>query len=50
MDDICVHPEKLYTQAKFEKRQKKLGRIRREAVDKLGSALHRNIVSVFDGV
>ena len=50
VDDIYLHPEKLYSQLEFEKNQRKLNKIRREAVEKIGSALHPNIRSVFSQV
>lgn len=50
VDDILVHPERLYSQVEFEEKQKKLNRIRCEAVEKIGSALHPDIRNVFDRV
>ena len=47
MDDILVHPERLYSRAEFEQRQKALNRWRCEAVEKLGAALHPNLRKVF---
>ncbi|MDO8567963.1 MAG: phosphoenolpyruvate carboxykinase (ATP) [Dehalococcoidales bacterium] len=47
VDDILVHPERLYTRAEFEERQKALNKIRFEAVEKVGCDLHRNIRKVF---
>jgi len=47
MDDILVHPERLYSRAEFEQRQKALNRWRGEAVEKLGAALHPNLRKVF---
>lgn len=48
VDDIYLHPEKLYSRAEFEERQKKLNKSRREAVKKIGDALHPNIRNVFE--
>ena len=47
VDDILVRPEKLYSRAEFEERQKALSRWRRRAMEKLGHALHPNIRKVF---
>ena len=47
VDDIYVHPEKLYTATDFEKRQRDLNRQRYEAVANLGTKLHPNIRKVF---
>ena len=47
VDDIYLHPEKLYSRAEFEEKQRELSRIRYEAVEKIGSALHSNIRNVF---
>ena len=50
VDDVLVHPEKLYTQAEFEEKQKELNRIRREAIEKVGDGLHPDIRNVFDKI
>jgi hypothetical protein len=47
VDDIYLHPEKLYSSAEFEERQKELNKFRREAIQKIGDALHPNIQNVF---
>lgn len=47
MDDIYLHPEKLYSRTEFEKRQKEVNRIRYQAVKKLGDSLHSDIGKVF---
>jgi phosphoenolpyruvate carboxykinase (ATP) len=47
VDDIYLHPEKLYSRAEFEEKQNELNRIRYEAVEKMGSKLHPNIRNVF---
>ncbi|NIW53643.1 MAG: hypothetical protein GWN17_15805 [Candidatus Korarchaeota archaeon] len=47
VDDIYLHPEKLYSREEFEERQKKLNRLRREAIEKIGDALHPNVRNVF---
>jgi len=47
LDDIYLHPEKLYSKAEFEERQKELNKLRREAIEKIGGALHPNIRNVF---
>ena len=48
VDDIYMHPEKLYSRAEFEERQKELNKLRREAIQKIGDALHPNIRNVFN--
>jgi len=47
VDDIYLHPEKLYSRAEFEEKQRELNKIRCEAVEKIGSGLHPNIRNVF---
>ncbi|UCE16690.1 MAG: phosphoenolpyruvate carboxykinase (ATP) [Candidatus Bathyarchaeota archaeon] len=47
VDDIYLHPEKLYSEAEFEEKQKELNRFRREAIREIGDALHPNIKNVF---
>ena len=47
VDDIYVHPEKLYSRAEFEEKQGELNKIRYEAVGKIGSGLHPDIRNVF---
>ncbi|KPV64113.1 MAG: phosphoenolpyruvate carboxykinase [Candidatus Bathyarchaeota archaeon BA2] len=47
VDDIYLHPEKLYSRAEFEEKQKELNRFRREAIEKIGGALHPDIKKVF---
>jgi phosphoenolpyruvate carboxykinase (ATP) len=48
VDDIYVHPEKLYSRAEFEEKQKELNKIRYEAVMEIGSGLHPDIRNVFN--
>ncbi|MFC2062587.1 phosphoenolpyruvate carboxykinase (ATP) [Chloroflexota bacterium] len=43
VDNIFLHPEKLYTSSDFEERQKELNRIRHKAVEKIGPALNAAI-------
>ena len=50
VDDIYVHPEKLYSRADFEEKQRALNRIRYEAVEKIGSGLHPDIRNAFGKV
>ena len=50
VDDILVHPERLYLRDEFEEKQRALNRIRREAVEKIGSALHPDIRKVFANI
>jgi phosphoenolpyruvate carboxykinase (ATP) len=47
VDDIYLHPEKLYSQSEFEEKQSELNKIRYEAVEKAGRGLHPNIRKVF---
>ena len=47
VDDIYLHPERLYSRAEFEERQKERNRDRYEAIEKMGSALHPKIRNVF---
>jgi phosphoenolpyruvate carboxykinase (ATP) len=47
LDDILVHPERLYSRSEFEEKQKELHRLRYEAVEKISGALHPDIREVF---
>jgi len=47
VDDILVHPEKLYSRDEFEERQKKLNQFRCEAIEAIGDELHPAIRKVF---
>jgi len=47
VDDIYLHPEKLYSQVEFEEKQKELNKFRRKAIERLGDALHPNLKKVF---
>ncbi|MBA7632484.1 Phosphoenolpyruvate carboxykinase (ATP) [subsurface metagenome] len=47
VDDIYVHPEKLYSSSEFEQKQKELDKIRHKAVVELGGNLHAEIKKVF---
>ncbi|MBI4304071.1 MAG: phosphoenolpyruvate carboxykinase (ATP) [Chloroflexi bacterium] len=47
VDDIFWHPEKLYSHAEFEEKQRELNSIRLEAVEKVGTGLHPDIRNVF---
>jgi phosphoenolpyruvate carboxykinase (ATP) len=50
VDDILVHPERLYSRAEFEEKQKELHRLRYEAVEKIGGSLHPRIREVFNRI
>jgi phosphoenolpyruvate carboxykinase (ATP) len=50
VDDIYLHPEKLFSRSEFEEKQKELNRIRYEAVEKIGPGLQPAIRSVFKPV
>ena len=47
VDDIYMHPEKLYSRAEFEEKQRELNKIRCEAVEKIGRGLHPDIRNIF---
>jgi len=47
VDDIYLHPEKLYCRTEFEQKQRELNRIRYESVTKLGDSLHPDVRKVF---
>ncbi len=47
VDDILVHPEKLYSVAEFEQKQQELNKIRYEAIEKIGSGLNPKVRKVF---
>jgi phosphoenolpyruvate carboxykinase (ATP) len=47
VDDILVHPERLYSQAEFEQKQKELNRIRYQAIEKIGGGLNARVRKVF---
>ena len=47
VDDIYLHPEKLYSRTEFEERQRELSKIRYESVEKLGDSLHPEVRKVF---
>jgi hypothetical protein len=46
VDDIYLHPEKLYSTIEFEEKQRKLNKIRYESVKELGDSLHPDIRKV----
>ena len=47
VDDIFVHPEKLFTHDAFEEKAAELKRLRYEAIEKVGPELNREIVRAF---
>jgi len=47
VDDIYLHPEKLYSRTEFEEKQRKLDEIRCASVKKLGDSLHPDIRELF---
>ena len=47
VDDIFVHPEKLYSAAEFAEKQGQLNQLRYEAAAKVGRGLHPDIRRVF---
>jgi len=48
VDDIMVHPERLYTRSEFEQKQQKLHQLRYEAVESIGSRLNPKVRDVFE--
>ncbi|MCX6777230.1 MAG: phosphoenolpyruvate carboxykinase (ATP) [Candidatus Micrarchaeota archaeon] len=46
VDEIYVHPERLYSKAEFESKQKELNKNRQESIEKIGSSLHPDIRKV----
>jgi len=50
VDDIYLHPEKLYTRVEFKEKQEGFNKLRYEAVEKLGSKLHPEVRNVFAGL
>jgi len=48
VDDIYLHPEKVYSSSEFEEKQRELNKIRYEAVARLGNKLNANIRKVFN--
>ncbi|MGQ9546257.1 MAG: phosphoenolpyruvate carboxykinase [Dehalococcoidia bacterium] len=47
VDDIYLHPEKLYSKTEFAEKQRELNKIRYESVGELGNSLHPDIRKVF---
>ncbi len=47
VDDILVHPERLYSRTEFEEKQQALNQIRYKAVEKIGDTLHPDVRKVF---
>jgi ATP-dependent phosphoenolpyruvate carboxykinase len=47
VDDIYLHPEKLYSTTEFGEKQKEINRTRYESVIKLGDSLHPEVRKVF---
>ncbi len=50
VDDILVHPERLYSRIEFEEKQRELHRLRYEAVAKFSGSLHPKIREVFSKI
>jgi phosphoenolpyruvate carboxykinase (ATP) len=50
VDDIMVHPERLYSAAEFDAKQKELNKIRYEAIEKVGPNLNPKIKKIFQKV
>jgi phosphoenolpyruvate carboxykinase (ATP) len=47
VDDIYLHPEKLYSKTEFEEKQEQLTTFRQQAINKIGRALHPKIRQVY---
>ncbi len=47
VDDIYLHPEKLYSRVEFEERQEEFNKIRCDTVEQIGGDLHPDIRNVF---
>jgi len=47
VDDIYLHPEKLYSRTEFEEKQRQLNRTRYESIIRVGDSLHPDIRKVF---
>jgi phosphoenolpyruvate carboxykinase (ATP) len=47
VDEFYMHPEKLFTWFEFEKGQRKINRMRHEALEKIGSSLNPVVRDVF---
>ena len=47
VDDIYLHPERLYSTIEFQGKQKELNQIRCQVIEKIGHTLHPNIKKVF---
>jgi len=47
IDDIYLHPERLYSKEDFKRRQREVNNVRRQAIREVGGTLHLNIMSVF---
>jgi phosphoenolpyruvate carboxykinase (ATP) len=50
VDDIMVHPERLYTHSEFEEKLRKLHQLRIEAVEKIGGGLNPKVRAVFEKI
>ncbi len=50
VDDIMVHPERLYSAAEFDAKQKELNKIRYEAIEKVGPNLNPHVKKIFQKV
>ena len=48
LDDIYLHPEKLYPKIEFEEKQKELNKLRRESIEKVGDDLDPSLRKVFN--
>jgi hypothetical protein len=50
VDDVLVHPERLYSESDFGEKQKELNRIRYAAIEKVGPGLNAKVKRVFGKV
>jgi phosphoenolpyruvate carboxykinase (ATP) len=50
VDDIMVHPERLYSAAEFDAKQKELNKVRYEAIEQVGPKLNPKVKKIFQKV
>jgi len=47
VNDVCFHPERLYSQAEFDTKQAELDKLRYESIEAAGDSLHRAVREAF---
>lgn len=50
VDDIMVHPERLYSASEFDAKQRELNKVRYEAIEKVGPNLNPRVKKIFQKV